>query len=67
MLTLWGAESPKLQGPHLIDDVHVVYGPNAKGWMAQWTTGPITANLASTIEAGLRSFQARRDKYESAR
>jgi hypothetical protein len=42
VLMLWGAGSPKLQQPDLIDEVHVVYGPNAKPWVAQWAAGPIT-------------------------
>jgi hypothetical protein len=67
VLMLWGAGSPKLQQPDVLDDVHVVYGPNAKHWVAQWAAGPITPKLARTIETGLLSFQSQRDKYESAR
>jgi hypothetical protein len=64
---LWGAGSPKLQEPAMVDNIHAVYGPNAKQWVAEWATGPITLDLARTIEAGLLSFQARRDNYESVR
>jgi hypothetical protein len=66
VLLLWGMGSPKLEQPDLVDEVHVVYGPNARGWAAQWADGPINPTLASTLESGLLSFQARRDKFESS-
>ena len=63
VLMLWGAGSPKLEQPELVDDVYVVYGPNAKPWAAQWATGPITPDLARTVETGLLAYQARRDMH----
>lgn len=66
MLMLWGAGSPKLEQPELVDDVYVVYGPNAKSWAAQCATGPITPDLARTVEAGLLAYQARRDRHTAA-
>jgi len=65
VLVLWGAGSPKLEQPELIDDVYVVYGPTAKLWAARWATGPITFDLARTIETGLLRYQAKRDRHGS--
>ena len=66
VLMHWGAGSPKMEQPELVDDVYVVYGPNAKPWAAQWATGPITSDLARTVETGLLSYQARRDRHTAA-
>jgi hypothetical protein len=66
VLILWGAGSPKLEQPELVDDVYVVYGPNAKPWAAHWANGPITPDLARTVERGLLDYQARRDRHTPA-
>ena len=66
VLMLWGAGSPKLEQPELVEDVYVVYGPNAKPWAAQWAIGPITSDLARSVETGLLAYQARRDRHTAA-